>query len=29
MESELITASKVSKELAWLEKLWEEVVGTP
>jgi hypothetical protein len=29
MESELITASEVSKELAWLEKLWEEVVGTP
>jgi hypothetical protein len=29
MESELIAASEVSKELAWLEKLWEEVVGTP
>ncbi len=28
MESELIAASELSKELAWLEKLWHEVVGT-
>ena len=26
---ELIAASEVSKELAWLEKLWKEVIGTP
>lgn len=29
MESELIAASEVSKELAWFEGLWEEVVGEP
>jgi hypothetical protein len=29
MESELIAACKLSRELAWLEKLWKEVVGTP
>jgi hypothetical protein len=29
IESELIAASKVSKELAWFEKLWKEVIGTP
>jgi len=29
MESELIAACELSKELAWLEKLWNEVVGTP
>jgi hypothetical protein len=29
MESELIAACELSRELAWLEKLWEEVVGTP
>jgi len=27
MESELIAASEISKELAWFEKLWQEVVG--
>jgi hypothetical protein len=29
MESELITACELLRELAWLEKLWKEVVGTP
>jgi hypothetical protein len=29
MESELIAANEASKEVAWLEKLWHEVVGTP
>ena len=28
MESKLITANKVSKELAWLETLWQEVIGS-
>jgi hypothetical protein len=29
LESELIAASKLSKELAWLEKLWNEIVRKP
>ena len=28
MESEIIAANELSKELAWLERLWEEVTRT-
>ena len=28
MESEIIAANELSKELAWLERLWEEVTTT-